>query len=1653
MKRLKSRFWFAAALLAAGAGGGLWFAAQRKAPHHPPPPALAFPQRLRPRLTAPARALPPAPLPILPDFEARAAALHRPAVRELPGVPPAEQLLLAHGAETTARPPHAHAPEARFLSQNRTFPVIIQARGPITAPVRTALEATGAKLLEYIPHFAFLAEATPGQLAALQALPHVRATRSIAPADKLSRFLSHLPGDPDAGAYAVPAVVSALSPADARAIAAQARQLGAGSIRLAPPEAALASFRADLPVTALKTLAAQGGVLHIDEALPARTCNDVARSAAFLNTAAPAPAFGLTGQGQFIGHMDSGLDTGSPATLHPDFTNALHAAFTVPNSGLKGNWADNSGGHGTHTAGSILGDGSASGGLYRGAAPGAGLIHQCARGSTANSIIVLDDLAPIFAQTYQAGARIHSDSWGMSTYGDYTYIEASIDRFVWAHPDFLPVVAAGNDGSDSDKDGIVDPISTTSPANAKNLLAVGAAESHRPAGSGGYTARANAIWGRFTAEPISSDLISTPASGRYGIAAFSGRGPTLDGRIKPDIIAPGTDIISTRAPGAEGWGTLPANARYMFSGGTSMATPLAAGLAALVREDLQKNRAIPEPTAALLRALIVNGAQTLAPGQYGTGAAREIPETSPNAVEGFGLPRLDAILYPPGSTLTLHDRLTFQTGERRTFPIRVTAPGQPLTATLVWTDAPASLYAARMLVNDLDLSIICPDGTTLSAADALNTTERIRIPSAAPGTYRICIEAPHIPIPGGPAALAVAAATQTAGAIIHHPPAALPVNQPHTFTAATHNTAATPSFICSANGAAWQTLPCAPEGGAFTVTFTPTAEGTLRYAFTAGTVTNGPHSVVTGPAITLTIATDPATGIAAPRAGRHTAVKGAPLTLTAYPSRTFTDNLSKTWTSTATLTPAAYTTGGVKTTLPAGQTSITLTPEADTTLTWHYTAANTGADLLYTEYLASGSYLFLRAYHPPNATAATANAFDFITLDDTPHAFSGRTLGNTAARWPSLTGPSPLQTTFTITAETTLYDRYLPAFDETGGLFNFWKARHFGAETPDPEEDLDADGFTNLMESLDNTDPRDPDNLPAPPRILFTPVTLQTTHPPWLIEAAAQDNFAIATLNLIWREAGSPAWQTNDLLLTGSTLLDPPSKGRIPVEYRIETADVLGAAGYTPHIVGTPPHTLLNATAAPLATLTPGHWPTPLATGSAETPTLTATLASAAGYTPLHWSATLAGIPQTVTNAPPVDPIPTGDWHLSTRRTATPSWFCGKETGNASANTTSTLTFTRIALPETAATLTLSHWFSLEGYGNGYSYDYALLEIRPAGQTAWEPFTPLGGYPELSYPDATPCFSRQIQTWQTHTFDLSTRAGTAIDLRFRMETDGSTSFEGWHLALIGIAQTDYPPHTPHPAFLPPAPAAGTLAAPQSQTIALAIDPAALAYGQTRSLALRVATNDPLRPALYLPFTVQRGSRITATAENGRITPAAAFLFPPRESIDLTLTPDPWHTLAEITPPPFTPSGETLSVSSQTDTAIHARFTPRTTPQGIPLFWLAAHYGETLTPEALTALAALDTDSDGLLTADEYLIGTDPTDPLSRLAIDRLDPTPEGWSLRLVSGDKATLRLEYKPTLATETWQVLETLHPPTAPTNTFIAPLHPSGFFRLRAEP
>lgn len=386
-----------------------------------------------------------------------------------------------------------------------------------------------------------------------------------------------------------------------------------------------------------------------------------------------------------------------------------------------------------------------------------------------------DDLAAELRQAYGAGARVWVLRRGAADAGAYGAAARAADAFGHSHPDFLVVAAAGNAAVDLlPADGVADAGSVGSPATAKNVLSVGAAEGRRD------VARAwRDSWPEdFAVEPIALDRMAQ-ADGPQGLAAFSGRGPCADGRFKPDLVAPGTYVAAPRPADSDftGWGASE-NPNEIFVGGTGVAAEQVADAARQARQWLVEHRGFAAPSAALVKALLLAGARDLAPGQYGAGSKREIPAVRPNNAQGAGLLDLaNSLETNEGETIGLRDSPGLATAAADVHEFAVGQSGGRFTLVLAYADAPAAPCAAKQLVNDLDLTVRKPSGARLHAngrtrPDDLNNVEMIEFEADEAGIYLARVEARAVPWGGSqPYALVVRGPrTEAAAAVASEQP-------------------------------------------------------------------------------------------------------------------------------------------------------------------------------------------------------------------------------------------------------------------------------------------------------------------------------------------------------------------------------------------------------------------------------------------------------------------------------------------------------------------------------------------------------------------------------------------------------------------------------------------------------------------------------------------------------------------------------------------------------------------------------------------------------------------------------------------------------------------------------------------------------------------
>ena len=624
----------------------------------------------------------------------------------------------------------------------------VQFAGPILAEWRADLEKQGAEIMDYVPDFAYIVRMDEQTLDRVTQLQTIRWVGLYQPVFRLSNDLIATTNiaNPD---QTTQLIIRAFPGEPVDTLSKQISDLGITIIEQYADSGGGAIFKADLPETTIANLAFIPGIAWIEPALEPQLANSVARSNSIMGKDEIESVLGLYGAGQMVAVGDSGLDTGNPATAHQDFAGRIFGGTWGP--GDCGTWADNHS-HGTHVAGSVLGSGALSGsdipnqnysGSHAGTAPEA-LLYVWSFCNNFSGLPVAP-YANYYGTLYNVDSRlrISTNSWGYSSnQGQYNTFTRETDRFVRDHPDMVLTYAAGNAGTDGNSNGVVDLNSMNMPGTGKNVITVGASENVQ---AGNAFTWGSAWPTRFPVAPIFGDLVADNAD---GMAAFSSRGPTLSNRIKPDIVAPGTNIVSTRNYSiGTGWGVFDAN--YLYMGGTSMATPLVAGAAAIVREYYTTIHSI-NPTAALVKATFINGAYDMTPGQYGGGATQEITRR-PDNVQGWGRVDLpNTLVYTGGRQLWFHEHAGLNTGGSYQVTFDVLDTG-PFRATLVWTDYPGTEGSHGALVNDLDLVVEDPNGTIYlgnealtGSRDATNNVEGVDL-MPINGTYTVTVSGFNVP--------------------------------------------------------------------------------------------------------------------------------------------------------------------------------------------------------------------------------------------------------------------------------------------------------------------------------------------------------------------------------------------------------------------------------------------------------------------------------------------------------------------------------------------------------------------------------------------------------------------------------------------------------------------------------------------------------------------------------------------------------------------------------------------------------------------------------------------------------------------------------------------------------------------------------------------
>ncbi len=666
----------------------------------------------------------------------------------------ANLVLFSNGIVIDTDRPEPELPQALTISgyqDGQPGYYIIQFSGPIQEAWKRDLANRGIKFLWYLPNYAFVVRMDPSLENQARLHPAVKWLGLYQPAYKIS-------GQPELKARegSLTTVILVHYDEDLNQVLDGLKAYGAEIL-----ESTVSEFnkmiKADLPLEALEAVAGMKAVSWIEPWHPIHLMNDRCQWVVQTNSNGNRAIWshGIRGEGQVLSSSDSGVrvahnafyDAGVSLTNWGDYpTHRKVVAYKQIGSATFGDESANYY-HGSHTGGTLCGDDSINGGTsaYDGMAYKARLYFMDCGGSS-GGLYMYNDLAYLFGPPHSGVAGypetrsyIMSNSWGsQQSSGPMPYDAQcmSLDQYTWANKDFLPFFSQGNtDGGPY----------IGAPAVSKNCVSVGAS--------------------------LNGTAAATTAS-------FTVVGPTQDGRKKPLVAAPGdgqtlySGLMSVNGS---------SNTGYTGMSGTSMSCPAAAGATVLMRQyftegwypsGVQTPADAFAPSAALLKSVLLAGADK------GTPA---IPDTR----YGWGRVNLDSSLYFSGDARKLavvDDSVGLQTGMYKEYTFTVADSLGQFRAALCWTDYPGSPGAGRQLVNDLDLTLIDPYGTTYrgnvfsssqsttgGSYDTLNVEENFRRNYGAyrPGTWKLKVSARNTP--QGPQPYAVAVTGKLSGVLNWNP--------------------------------------------------------------------------------------------------------------------------------------------------------------------------------------------------------------------------------------------------------------------------------------------------------------------------------------------------------------------------------------------------------------------------------------------------------------------------------------------------------------------------------------------------------------------------------------------------------------------------------------------------------------------------------------------------------------------------------------------------------------------------------------------------------------------------------------------------------------------------------------------------------------------
>jgi hypothetical protein len=572
---------------------------------------------------------------------------------------------------------------------------LIQFKTIPTEAQRAALRKLGVEMLTYIPDRAFLAR-LPGDLRPVVRNSVVRSISTVRPDDKAEARVVKDGVNPFArkgeNIRLTVLFFSDVEPRQAEAVVSA----NGGTVIQALPDFHMLDV--EIPEKALPQLLADDAVQWVEDVFENQTLNDGAAIAMNVDDVNAAP-YGLDGTGAKVGEWDQGL-----AGSHQDFGTRVTAGDSAAVAA-----------HSTHVAGTVMGSGllsAANGGTplqWKGMAPNASLVSY-----DWNSF-----LGEYSSAINVHGIRLATNSWQNGGNGSYTAQSGTLDTIVnGLYNHRIPIFWAAGNNRNPTPNHVCDVDLGGTPATnndaydcivnlaaAKNTITVGATNSNDKS-----------------------------------MTVFSSWGPTNDGRLKPEIVAPGCAV------GAAIRSAVPVDA-YGNSCGTSMSTPAAAGAAALLVQRYNQLCPAGDLLPSSVKALLIHTATDL-------DDATTWFNPGPDYPSGYG--HVDAKRAVDMVPFHVEDSVVH--GGTKTYSI-VLAAQQTLKVTLAWDDIPAAANAAVSLVDDLDLEVVGPDGSHLPwvlnpasptanatrAVDNRNVVEQVVVDNAPAGTWTIKVKGTNIP--------------------------------------------------------------------------------------------------------------------------------------------------------------------------------------------------------------------------------------------------------------------------------------------------------------------------------------------------------------------------------------------------------------------------------------------------------------------------------------------------------------------------------------------------------------------------------------------------------------------------------------------------------------------------------------------------------------------------------------------------------------------------------------------------------------------------------------------------------------------------------------------------------------------------------------------